>query len=469
MLSEISNKEKGFKRFVFKKPMAIALSLVSSDYAKILHKDLRIKSPPDEYGKMISIETIDVEKTSRETILESLNEYFPHEISPIILSFWKDTLIYIPFSYALSYPPEEPNVVDPNVRYLKGKFSFSGKLTNAQQEELPKILVCLENTNSVILSSGCGFGKTILTIYLLSLLKLRTVILCHRLNIMDQWRESLKRFSPDTRTWIFSTRERVPKNIDVCIFNITNVKKTERHLFSKFGVLVLDEAHTACSVENSKALLKFTPKYAMALTATPDRIDNLDKILYLHFGSFVIRRPLFRNFNYYIKETGFFPKIETNIMGKLNWNVVLESQAKNEKRNLMILELLLRFRNRRFLVLCKRVEQAKILFNALEDVDSVDIYTGTNRYYNSEKRVLVSTFSKSGVGFDNPTLDALLVAGDIGSEPAVVQFVGRCGGFRGQEIPPMIIDFCDRLAPLKKHLKEREIIYESIGGFRNVL
>jgi superfamily II DNA or RNA helicase len=285
---------------------------------------------------------------------------------------------------------------------------------------------------------------------------------------MDQWVQSFKRFSPETKTWIFSTKKNIPEDIDVCIFNITNVKKTERQFFSNFGVLVADEAHTTvCSVSNSKALLKFTPKYSIALTATPDRSDNLDKILYLHFGSFVIRRPLFRNFNYYIKETGFFPKIQINVIGKLDWNSVLESQAKNKKRNLIILELLLRFKNRRFLVLCKRVDQANILFKALEKVDSVDIYTGTSTYFDSEARILISTYNKSGVGFDNPTLDALLVAGDIGSESAIIQFVGRI--FRGNDLTPLIIDLMDSFGPLKTHLKERERIYQDIGGMRNIL
>ena len=139
---------------------------------------------------------------------------------------------------------------------------------------------------------------------------------------MDQWVQYFRTIFTETKTWIFSTKKTIPKDIDVCIFNITNVKKSERQFFSNFGVLVCDEAHTVCSVSNSKALLHFTPKYAIALTATPDRSDGLDKILYLHFGSFVIRRPLFRNFNYYIKDTGFFPKIKINVIGK-NWTGIL--------------------------------------------------------------------------------------------------------------------------------------------------
>ena len=133
----------------------------------------------------------------------------------------------------------------------------------------------------------------------------------------------------------------------------------------------------------------------------------------------------------------------------------------------MIINLLLQFKERRFLVLTKRIEQANILFNALKEINSVDIYIGTNTYYNSEKRILISTFSKSGVGFDNPILDALLVASDIGSEPAIIQFVGRC--FRKDEVSPIIIDLCDRFGPLISHLKSREEIYKSIGGIRNII
>ena len=138
----------------------------------------------------------------------------------------------------------------------------------------------------------------------------------------------LKRFSSETKTWIFSSKKPVPEDADVCIFNITNVKKSKRQLFSKYGVLIVDEAHTSCSIENSKALLNFTPKFAIALTATPYRDDDLDKILFLHFGPFVVSRKLFRSFNYYIKETNFFPKIQQNVFGKLDWNSVLEFTSK---------------------------------------------------------------------------------------------------------------------------------------------
>ena len=69
--------------------------------------------------------------------------------------------------------------------------------------------------------------NTVLSVYLLSLFKLKTVVICHRLCIMDQWKETSKRFSSETKTWIFSSKKPVPEDADVCIFNITNVKIQE--------------------------------------------------------------------------------------------------------------------------------------------------------------------------------------------------------------------------------------------------
>ena len=94
--------------------MAVAISYITSEYAKIIRKELRVNSnPDDDYGKIISFETIDVEKSvySKESVLEMLNDYFSQEVSDRILSFWREMLVYIPFGYSLSYPPPEPNVI----------------------------------------------------------------------------------------------------------------------------------------------------------------------------------------------------------------------------------------------------------------------------------------------------------------------------------------------------------------------
>ena len=123
------------------------------------------------------------------------------------MSYWKEVLVYVPFNYVLSNPPEEFNVINPSIDYPKGNFSFSGKLTRTQQEDLPRIIECLENTKSVILSPFCGYGKTVISVYLLSIIGLKTIILCHRLCIIDQWVQSFKRFSPCRREHWYSLQK----------------------------------------------------------------------------------------------------------------------------------------------------------------------------------------------------------------------------------------------------------------------
>ena len=198
------------------------------------------------------------------------------------------------------------------------------------------------------------------------------------------------------------------------------------------------------------------------MTATPERSDGLDKVLTLHFGLETISRPFYRPFEYHIYDTDFFPRIENNINGSLNWDSVLKSQANNEKRNNFIVKILRKFNTRTFLVLCKRIEQSNILSAKLREFgEDVDEYYGKDVYFRSDARILLIDVLQIRGRFDHPQLDALLVSGDV--EAMFSQYVGRV--FRREDTNPIIIDFRDKFGVLRKHLKTREEVYKSIGGF----
>lgn len=62
--------------------------------------------------------------------------------------------------------------------------------------------------------------------------------------------------------------------------------------FESIGVVFADEAHHVCARVFSQAFFKFCPRYAFALSATPERNDGLTKILSWFFGTetFVAQR-----------------------------------------------------------------------------------------------------------------------------------------------------------------------------------
>jgi superfamily II DNA or RNA helicase len=148
-------------------------------------------------------------------------------------------------------------------------------------------------------------------------------------------------------------------------------------------------------------------------------------------------------------------------MGKVDWGSVLESQCGNEGRNELVIKIVKYFKDRVFIVLCKRVNQAEYLERRLrEDGEDVTSLIGKNQEYEQKSRILIGTVGKTGVGFDHPRLNALILASDV--EQYFIQYLGRV--FRTQEGEPLIFDLVDQFSLLEKHFKTRVAVYVEHGG-----
>jgi superfamily II DNA or RNA helicase len=231
--------------------------------------------------------------------------------------------------------------------------------------------------------------------------------------------------------------------------------------FDDIGVVIVDEAHTICTENLSKGLFWFQPRYLIALTATPHRTDGLSKVLELFFGPEIIERKLYRPFNVYLLKTNFNIDAKLTKQGKLDWNSVLKCQCLNPNRNQMIINIVEFFKSRNILILCKSVAQSKLLFQELLSINqSVDMFVASQKKFNHSSRILISTFSKTGVGFDHPKLDMLIIASDV--EEGIEQYMGRI--FRRDNTTPIIVDIVDNFRPLYNHYLTRRKLYLSTGA-----
>lgn len=224
---------------------------------------------------------------------------------------------------------------------------------------------------------------------------------------------------------------------------------------------VVHNCHLIMADKLSQCMRYILPRYVLGLSATPYRTDGLDILLDMYFGKYKIVRKLYRKHIVYRYNTGLKPEVKLNKMGKVDWGSVLESQCSNRDRNEVIIRLIQHFPDRVFLVLCKRVDQANYIVERLqEEKEDVTSLIGSKQEFEQSSRVLVGTVQKTGVGFDHPRLDTLILASDV--EQYFVQYLGRV--FRRQDSEPIIFDLVDNYALLLKHFKTRNSVYVEHGG-----
>jgi superfamily II DNA or RNA helicase len=345
--------------------------------------------------------------------------------------------------------------------HVQRRYKFEGELLQRQKDIKDQALEILGRTGSVLLCLHTGFGKTIFTLYLASRLGLKTIVLCHRSIIMQQWVDSASKYLPKCKVHVLSTSDTDFTDVDILVCNVINVSKLPRTVYQQFGLVIADEIHTICTAQFSKALFSLSPSYLIGLSATPFRSDGMDRLLELYVGPELITREMKRFFNAYKLKTNFVPKVEQTADGNLNWNSVLESQATSVQRNQLLCKLVWYFGNRNILLLVKRKDHALELKRMLLELgEEADCFIHTAKKVNYQCRVLIATYSKGGVGFDHPKLDMLITGADV--EESFMQYLGRV--FRRDDVVPIYVDLRDEMHTIVKHSRTRLNICKDVGA-----
>lgn len=360
--------------------------------------------------------------------------------------------------------------VRPNghIQYPTTRVEFTGELRPHQLEIRDHVLEILQKQSVCNLRLHCGAGKTILAIHLACQLGVKVLCLVHRTCLIKQWTDSICEFTNLQKKDVQLIKANEPiKDVPFSIINVTNLGKRSSVEMLQFGTIICDECHTTVgSDKNSQVFPILTPKYCMGLSATPERPDMMHKVTECYLGDvYVVKEMHQPHLVYkvpYSPDTDYGSdtfKVEST--GKLNWNAILNASAMDEARNQMIASIPVRFADRHFIVLSKRVEQAYRLKELLvaEGVHCT-IYTGTDKSFDENARVLITTYSKGGVGLDWPKLDALIVATDVSN--LFEQYAGRI--FRKKGMIPLIFDVVDSFGPFFIHFKKRKEFYEKTGG-----
>jgi superfamily II DNA or RNA helicase len=195
----------------------------------------------------------------------------------------------------------------------------------------------------------------------------------------------------------------------------------------------------------------------LGLSATPNRKDGLDPILFQQLGDI--------SYEYKKKRTHYnkLKIIRTDFVSDAeNYSTIINELCVDEKRNDLIISAIKDNIKRKILVLTDRIEHINLLETLLENegIDFVCVHGSMNKKQQvenmklvKEKSLILATTSYFGEGIDFPHLNTILFATPISYYGRLIQYLGRIG--RGNQ-ECLAIDFLDsKNAMLNSSYKKR--------------
>ena len=332
-------------------------------------------------------------------------------------------------------------------------------------------------SNGGIISVGCGWGKTVMGLYLAQALSRKTLVIVHKEFLMNQWKDRIHEYLPDAKVGFIQGKKIDIEDNDIVIGMLQSVsmKDYDSDVFHDFGFCIIDECHHISAEIFSRSLSKINSWYMLGLSATPKRKDGLSKVFEWHLGPYVFKdnkRKHKRKVNvnvkmiYYDSMDPLYTKIELTIRQKPSIPKMITNISRSERRNELITQLLLHICedvNRKVLILGERREQLFALDKLLRsnDMTNVGYYIGGMKEVDLKKtehcQIMLATYNMSSEGMDIPSLNTLMM---ISSKSDIEQSVGRILRKEDPNNPPIVYDIVDNQSIFGNQGRKRLKFYQ---------
>ena len=338
-----------------------------------------------------------------------------------------------------------------------------------------------------ILCAPTAFGKTAVVARLIALRRVNTLVLVHRRQLMDQWRERLALFlglNVKDIGQMGGGKNTQTGRLDVAVIQSMIRKGEVKDIVAEYGQVIVDECHHVSAFSFERVLKKVKAKYVVGLTATPVRKDGHHPIILMQCG------PI--RFNVSSKKQASASALQYEVTPRLTeftvppeWNdigiqdIYTALVHDDQRSDLIVSDVVGAIEDGRFpLLLTERTDHLEILFERLaRRVPNIFVMKGgmgkkqrdaTTREISAvpdgQPRVILATGRYIGEGFDDARLDTLFLAMPISWRGTLQQYVGRLHRLHANKRIVRVYDYVDTSVPVLNRMYEKRIkAYEAVG------
>ena len=247
-----------------------------------------------------------------------------------------------------------------------------------------------------------------------------------------------------------------------------------------YSQVIIDECHHISAPSYDRLLSEVRAKYVLGLTATPERQDGHQPIIFMQAGPIRHRVKTDKQTRFeqhvYVRSGLNAPpdnllaeETKPHIAEVYRW--LMESEHRNQ---LIVDDVVTRIKSgANPLVLTERREHAEFLSQQLSDLDyEAVVLRGAMRAKERAKamekaetaQVLIATGKYIGEGFDMPRLDTLFLALPISWKGSLAQYAGRIHRTAEGKKTVTIYDYVDSALPMLQRMFQRHCKgYEAMG------
>lgn len=331
-----------------------------------------------------------------------------------------------------------------------------------------------------IISVPCGFGKTIMSLYIACQLKKKTMFISHKDFLNQQFIDTVKLFAPGAKVGIIKQKkvDVVGKDFIIASLQSLAMRDYDIGIFDDIGFVIIDEVHHTGAQVFCKAFQKLNNPIILGLSATLNRKDGMRRVFEYYIGKSVYTLKNKELCDVIVQVHKYFePHIDYSTV-KLMWNGkengagminnICSFKPRTEYIIFLLKDILSKEPDRRVLILSERRNQLKDIEQFIVEHNiansSYGFYVGgmkqTDLALSAEKQIILATFQLASEGFNVPSLNTIIFASPISD---IQQSIGRIL----REIPekrkytPLCIDIFDDFSIFKRKGTSRLKFYNS--------
>lgn len=363
---------------------------------------------------------------------------------------------------------------------------FQGQLRPEQRAAAEAMLA----HDTGVLSATTAFGKTVIAAWLIAKRGVNTLVLVHRRQLLDQWRERLSSFlgiPAKEIGQIGGGRDRPTGSVDIALIQSLRRKGVVDDRVGGYGHLIVDECHHLPALSFEQVARGAKARFVAGLSATVVRKDGHHPIITMQCGPIRHRvnaraQAAARPFDHevIVRPTSFQSTGAVHADRRVAFQTLYQELTADEGRNRQICDdvvhaiengrspLVLTERkdhlDRLGALISERVSNLLILRGGMGRKQREALAERLRSIPAHDSRVVLSTGKYIGEGFDDARLDTLMLTLPVSWRGTIAQYAGRLHRLYDGKREVRIYDYADLHEPMLARMFDRRCRgYEAVG------